>query len=73
MLYIVNKARQNRAFASVTSKIRRADFPVRADWGEVLRQKFFVCYLATCRKTRGKPQRSGLGFPLKDVSAKCFA
>ena len=34
--------------------------------------KSFVCFLATCRKTRGKPQRRGLGFPLKGVGAKCF-
>ena len=30
-LFIINKAKQNRAFASVTYKIRRAHFPVRVE------------------------------------------
>ena len=34
----VNKAKQNRAFASVTSKIRRADFPARAERVEFSRR-----------------------------------
>ena len=34
----VNKAKQNHAFASVTSKIRRADFPARAERVEFSRR-----------------------------------
>ena len=38
-LSCANKAKQNRAFASVTYKIRRADFPVRAERVEFLRKR----------------------------------
>ena len=36
MLYIVNKAKQNRAFASVTYKMCCAHFPARAEMGGVV-------------------------------------
>ena len=39
-------------FGERTSKIRRAYFPVRADRGEVLRQKF-------CMLSRNLPQNEG--------------
>ena len=71
MLCLVNKARQNHAFASVTYKMRRAHFPVRADWGEVLRQKFCMpsCNLP---QNEGKTTAERAGFSPKNVAAKCF-
>ena len=64
------QAKQNHVFASVTYKIRRADFP--NEWGQPnewggKRWSFAsnakAQYFTTCRKTRGKPQRSVLGLP----------
>ena len=51
---IVDKAKQNRAFASVTYKIRRADFPARAERVEFSR-KIQVCINQILREKKGKP------------------
>ena len=64
-LSCANKAKQNRAFASVTYKIRRADFPIRADWGEVLRQSFLYATSQLAAKRGENHSGAGWVFPLK--------
>ena len=50
MLYIVNKAKQNRVFASVTYKMRRAHFPVRAEKVEFSRKRIVCLNINLARK-----------------------
>ena len=67
-LHIMNKARQNRILPSVTSKTCRASFPVRAERGEFPRKNHSCLYYPP--RKEGKPQRSGLGFPLTRQTKK---
>ena len=75
---IINKARQNRILPSVTYKMRRAHFPVRAERVN-FRAKGKFAQIYTLREKKGEPILKQIeylrmkGFSLKDVSAKCFA
>ena len=60
-----NEAKQNRAFASVAAKIRRADFSVRTERGEVLRQTIKRNILLLAAKRGENHSGACWVFPLK--------
>ena len=71
MLYIVNKARQNRILPSVTSKTCRASFPVRAERGEFPRKNHSRLYYPP--RKEGKTAAERAGFSLNKANKKASA